>query len=532
MQISPFPDVNPFGSVAGKYLQGPANFSQLFNFLPDLAGLLQAVAAREKISGNNQILYEVLTEQLSDYFSSYPKVKENVESFLSPATLSITTGHQLSLLGGPAYLYYKISTVIALARQTSQLTGVKVVPVFWLASEDHDIEEIRGCKVKNKSFSWTGNWNGYAGVLPTDLLQDWIKETCKELSESQAPQFLIDRITKSYGPGKSLSTATRDFLMDVFGIYGLVIIDADCAKLKTLFTPLVIEELSQQKSETAMQDILSKWPEIWGMAKLEPQVKPRSINLFYLDNFERHRIVRDENGNFLAGNIALGNLEFVVNLAKSNPEKFSPNVVLRPLYQEILLPNIAYVGGPGEIHYWLELKPVFDSYKVFFPALLPRSSYMVLSNKQMEKWISLGLTLSEFNGSLANIQQKLLAQLDNSEIDWDLLQGRLAEIYDGLLNKMAEIDPTLKPVVSAELTKTIQGINHLKSKLNKSVKGKNEIVMRQSERIYGELFPTGQPQERVENGLGFEWSIGPEFIDSIVSRDVLPGDSVAYLINY
>ena len=532
MQISPFTGFKAFGSVAGKFLEQPAKYARLVSYLPDWQGLIQASRDREKRPNHNALLKEVFTEQLQSFFAKYSKVKENVEAFSSPSTLTITTGHQLVLAGGPAYLYYKIASVIALSRQLSVLTGNKVVPVFWLASEDHDIEEIKEGNIKGKSYRWDGNWEGYSGVVPTNLLQDWKSRLILELQQSGAPSYLTERIEKAYAPDSNLAEATTRFIMDVFGDSGLLVLNPDHPQLKSLFATGMQQELEHQSSMKSMLPVLEEWPEIWENPKLEPQVKPREINLFFLHEKKRLRIIRHEENYFSAGDLTLGNLSEVLNTLHTAPEKFSPNVVLRPLYQETILPNVAYVGGPGEIHYWLELKPVFDAFGVFYPVLLPRLSLVVLMEKHLEKWQNLGLALSDFKEDLSLIQKKQLEKMGDDPVDWEQIIGRMENEYHELRSKVGIIDPTLQPGVMAEMSKTLQGLQNVKGKLTKALKVKNETVLRQSEKIYAEVFPENTPQERIETGLGLEWQVGPGFIEKIVSGDVMPGDVNSYLLSY
>jgi bacillithiol synthase len=532
VQIGPFSSYKAFGSVAGKFLHEPSRYADLIAFLPDWEGLLEAVKSREKRTNHNELLHLVLTEQLQSYFTDYPLVKENVDAFKLPSTLCITTGHQLVLAGGPAYLYYKIATVIALAKQVTTLTGTKVVPVFWMASEDHDIDELRDGNIKNKAYRWEGNWDGYSGVLPTDLLQDWKTKTIQELSQAGAPLTITNRIENAYRPGISLAQATTNFIMDVFGKSGLLILNPDEHRLKSLFSRVLEEELINQTSSKSIQATIDKWPEIWGMPKLEPQVKPREINLFYLHQNKRSRIIKDNQENYSAGENNLGNRGDLLNILSTAPEKFSPNVILRPLYQETILPNIAYIGGPGEMHYWLELKPVFDAFDVFYPVLLPRMSYFALAEKQMQKWNSLGLVEEDFAEKIEVIQKKQVDRLGENSIHWDAIKIELISKYEHLKSEVGNIDATLQAVVSAEMSKSILGLENIRAKINKSLKLKNETVLRQSEKILSELFPEGIPQERIETGIGLEWQIGPDFINQICAREIIPGDASTYLISY
>lgn len=532
MQINPFPGFRAFGSVAGKFLENPAKYGQLISHLPDWQGLINSVREREKKPNHNALLYEVFSQQLQPYFSKFPQVKQHVEALLSPSTLTITTGHQLVLAGGPAYLYYKIATIIALSKQLSALTGNQIIPVFWLASEDHDIEELKEGTIKGRSYRWEGSWDGYSGVLPTNLLQEWKNHLIQQLSLDGAPKHLLERIENAYAPGLTLAEASTRFVMDVFGEHGLLVLNPDHPSLKALLKKVIQQELEQELSIKSMTRLLENWPDIWENPKLEPQVKPREINLFFLHEQKRKRIIRNEDGLFMAGEMVLGDLKAVLNILEISPEKFSPNVVLRPLYQECILPNVAYVGGPGELHYWLELKPVFEAMDVYFPVILPRMSLIALSEKHLLKWKALGLELNDFADNIDQIKRKQLDLMGDDPVAWEAINARLFSEYEELKEKVGLIDATLQPGVMAELNKTLQGLQNIKGKLTKALKLKNETVLRQSEKIYAEVFPSGLPQERIETGLALEWQLGPDFIKTISSRAVLPGDPNTYLLQY
>ena len=306
------------------------------------------------------------------------KTSQNIQSLLQENTFTITTGHQLNLFTGPLYFLYKIISTINLTEQLKQeFPKENFVPIYWMASEDHDFEEIHYFNFKEKKVTWNRNDFGAVGRLFTQNLEFVFDEFSKLLGDSTNAKKLKKLFSDAYLEHKNLTDATRFLANELFGEYGLVILDGDDADLKRQFLPYVKDELFKN---TSFNEVSKTIEELKKHYKI--QVNPREINLFYLTDELRERIIFKD-GIFKINNtdidFTLEELEYELKL---HPERFSPNVIMRPLYQEVILPNICYIGGGGELAYWLELKQYFEKVEVPFPILLLRNSALLISVKQ------------------------------------------------------------------------------------------------------------------------------------------------------
>src|SRR5690606_19527220 len=237
--------------------------------------------------------------------------------------------------------------------------------------EDHDFEEINYFNFKGKKFRWNKESAGPVGRLSTQGLQDFFEIYSLELGSSTNAGTLKKLFEDAYLKHNNLADATRFLANSLFGKYGLIILDADDADLKRAFIPYIKEELQNQTSFKAVEKTIENFKDY------PIQVNPREINLFYIEDNLRERIIFENDKYYVNNTKTSFCKEEILNLVETNPEKFSPNVILRPLYQEVILPNLCYIGGGGEIAYWLQLKSFFDKIKITFPILLIRNSVLI-----------------------------------------------------------------------------------------------------------------------------------------------------------
>jgi len=308
--------------------------------------------------------------------------RQNIELLHHENTFTITTSHQLNLFTGPLYFLYKIISVINL---TNELKAAypenNFVPVYWMATEDHDFDEINYFNFKGKKVQWSRQASGAVGRLNTEDLDKVLDVFTANLGFGANSNGIKKLFKCAYLDHKNLADATRFLANELFGIYGLVIVDADDRDLKSLFAPYVKKELTEQTSFTKVSETNEKINSLG----FNVQVNPREINLFYLKEDLRERIV-EQNGTYFVNDtdISFTKSELLAELEK-HPERFSPNVIMRPLYQEVILPNLCYIGGGGELAYWFQLKSYFKAVNVPFPMLLLRNSVLVKTAKQSEK---------------------------------------------------------------------------------------------------------------------------------------------------
>src|SRR5690554_2848459 len=295
-----------------------------------------------------------------------------------------------------------------------------------MATEDHDFEEINFFNFNRIKFQWNKK-----ASFPTRRSSDLGLQTIYEKFKQHLPlgtnaKQLADLFEKAYLKHDNLADATRYLANELFGSYGLVIVDDDDKKLKKQFIPHIKEELLHQSSVKAVE---KSYPVLKDYLI---QVNPREINLFYIENGLRERIALEEN----KYKVLNTDLEFtqdeILKLVDTNPEKFSPNVILRPLYQEVILPNLCYIGGGGELAYWLELKEVFTLHKVPFPMLLLRNSVLLATEKQNTKREKLKLTWEELFLKTEVFTQKKTHDLSDKAFDFEQQKNFLKEQFNAL----------------------------------------------------------------------------------------------------
>ena len=376
-----YQDSGYFTPITVDYLNQKSELQSLYHRFPTVENFEKQFQEKQTqfTISSREVLVSALKKQYESVAIS-EATKHNISSLLEFNTFTITTGHQLNLFTGPLYFLYKIISVINLTKTLqSKYPDQNFVPVYWMATEDHDFEEINYFNFKGKKIRWNKASSGPVGRLSTKDLEAVFEVFEKEIGTSQNANYIKQLFEDSYLKHETLAAATRFLANELFGEYGLVILDGDDADLKREFIPFIKEELLFQKSH---QEVIAT---IETMKSYEIQVNPREINLFYIEDNLRERIIF-ENNNYKVNNTSLHfSKEELLALVEKSPEKFSPNVILRPLYQEVILPNLCYIGGGGELAYWFELKSYFDSVGVVFPILLLRNSVLLTTEKQATK---------------------------------------------------------------------------------------------------------------------------------------------------
>jgi len=380
-----------------------------------------------------------------------------------------------------------------------------------MATEDHDFEEINYFNFKGKKFRWNKESSGPVGRLSTKGLKDFYKIYEQELGSSTNAETLKKMFQQAYLENDNLADATRFLANALFGEYGLVIIDADNKNLKRSFIPFAKEELLQQ---TAFKRVSETTTQLKGYTV---QVNPREINLFYIEDKLRERIVY-ENGKFIINNTQISFSEDeILKELETNPEKFSPNVILRPLYQEVILPNLCYIGGGGEIAYWLELKSFFDAVNVTFPILLLRNSALLATEKQLKKTNKLDLSWDELFSKQIELVNKKTAELSEFQIDLIELKEQLNKQFASLYEITKKTDPSFAGAVKAQETKQIKGLEKLEKRLLKAQKIKLKDVLERITELQNELFPNQSLQERQANFSEFYLENGEHLIPELMT---------------
>ncbi|MBX9853321.1 MAG: bacillithiol biosynthesis cysteine-adding enzyme BshC [Cytophagaceae bacterium] len=484
-----YKNTNSFPSLLLDYLSQKSDLKEFYDLFPQIENFPKKIAALNFDNAKRNVLHTTLNQQYSG-FDLKVKVKENISLVTQPHTFTITTGHQLNLFTGPLYFIYKIITVINACKVLKEkYPRYNFVPVYWMASEDHDFQEINHFNLFNKKYTWETDQQGAVGRFSTAGLEKIFEETPEEL-----PLF-----KKAYLGQKNLSAATRYLVNELFGEDGLIILDADDRALKSQFADIVKDELLNQVAHKKITETAKK---LEGKG-YDAQINPREINLFYLDKNSRERIVANGGEYKLSGSEVEFSEKELLHLIDTSPEIFSPNVALRPLYQQAILPNIAYCGGPAEINYWLQLKTTFDHYKIPFPILLPRVSALVVSRNIFDKINKLNISLEDLFLKEELIKDKLISSVSGEIYRLEEEEIRLKEIFDQIRDKAKSIDASLEGFIEGEKQRLVKQLEGVEKKLKKASEAKNEVLISQASGIKAKLFPNGNLQERTDNFLNF-----------------------------
>ena len=506
-----------FTKLMVDYLDEKMELNKLYHRFPKLENFKAQVEEKgknfnTKDNHNRQILVSELEKQYTNSMIS-DLTKGNIQSLLNPNTFTITTGHQLNLFTGPLYFLYKIVSTINLCKQLkSEYSQFNFVPIYWMATEDHDFEEINYFDFKHKKILWKAESFGPVGRLSTNGLEDVLELFAAELGAGANADYLKNLFQKSYLQHDNLADATRYLANELFGKEGLVILDADNQELKKLFIPYAKEELLHQTSfrkVTETNKLLTAY---------NVQVNPREINLFYIEDTLRERILF-EDGKYKINNtkIAFSEVE-ILELLESNPEKFSPNVILRPLFQEVILPNLCYIGGGAEIAYWLELKSNFDVNKITFPILLLRNSVLLATQKQSNKADNLNLTWSDLFSNQQELFIRKTKEYSSFTIDFTEQKAHLKKQFEALYKIAEQTDKSFFGAVNAQEKKQIKGIENLERRLLKAEKSVHADKLERILLLQNELFPNHILQERKANFSEFYLEFGSELIHKIVNK--------------
>jgi bacillithiol biosynthesis cysteine-adding enzyme BshC len=517
-----YKDTGYFSQTVIDYLDNAPELRSFYSYRPDMKGFAE-LFNNKKVIANRELLAEVLHNQyFKKHESSSPTqieleaadyIRKKIDLLKSPDTFTVTTGHQLNIFTGPLYFIYKIVTAIKLCRQLKNSFPDKdFVPVYWMASEDHDFAEINYTNIGGKKVHWWYEASGATGRINPDTMRQALNQYKGVLGIDGYADELGEMVETAYTKFDKLADATRYLANALFGRYGLVIIDADDHRLKEQFAPVIERDIIEQNSYrniVAVNEQLQK-------LGVHIQVNPREINFFYLKDNLRERLVF-ENDRYAVMNTDISfSKEELQQEIKTAPERYSPNVVMRPLYQEYILPNIAYVGGGAELVYWLELKSNFDFYKVDFPILILRNSGLVIKKETAAKIKSMELSPADIFKSADEIKNNWVKQHSSHDLSLTEEWREFEHIFEKIKLRAHKIDRTLEPSAAAVQARLKHAIDNLEKKLVKSEKRNYRTRLEQIEHIKADIFPNNSLQERSENfGLSYvKW--GHLFIDELI----------------
>jgi len=519
-----------FSSLMIDYKNRESKLESFYNRFPTLDNFEKQI--EEKKSNFSKENREVLVKALKRQYEKEDltvKVNQNLESLAQENTYTITTGHQLNVFTGPLYFWYKIINVIKLCDQLRlRYPNSKFVPIYWMASEDHDFDEIHYFNFRGRKLSWNHNQGPAVGHLNLNGFDELFKEFDDLLGKGANADELRRLFKESYFDRENLSAATHHLVHELFKDKGLLIVDGDDRELKQLFSPVMRDDLVKHH---AFQEVNASIDKLKKGYKI--QVNPREINLFYLQDNNRSRIVKIDSGYELADSSKFFTQEELLAELESKPERFSPNVVLRPLYQETILPNLAYIGGGGEIAYWFELKGMFDLYKVSFPMLLLRNSLLILNEKQIKKAEHLDLDPKCLLRKKENLIDIMLPKY--SSLNWDFSKKIkfLEDQFQELFAIANQTDKSFMGAVAAQQKKQINGLKNLEKRLKVAEKRRLYDKITRLESLHEQVSPNNSLEERQRNFAIYYEQYGPLLYDAIYEHlDPLAMDLTILIFEY
>jgi len=458
------------------------------------------------------IISKAFTDQLSNLQLS-TKQRGNIESLKLINTFTITTGHQLNLFSGPAFFVYKIfQTIKTCTNLKEKFPDYNFVPVYWMASEDHDFAEINHFKTENNYYEINEKSGGAVGRIKINDTF-FISEFEKEFKDSIFGTELILMLKEAYKAGNTLTEAIRILVNRLFSDFGLLILDGDSKELKNQVKEIFKDELlnfSLNKTSKEKVDFLTnKYGKV--------QVNPREINLFYLSE-TRDRINFDGENYVIVDTDKKFTKEEILSELENFPERFSPNALMRPVYQEKVLPNLAYIGGNAEIMYWLELKDYFSKINIPFPILVPRNSMLFIKEKTLGKIEKLDLKIEDFFQNFTKITNTKI--LDNNSV-LESLESQENVILNNFseLKSLAETtEKSFGNMVKAEEVRQLKSFKRLKKRLLHAEKIKQNELLERLETLFLDIHPAKTWQERIFNFSVFFADYGYEWLETIVEE--------------
>ncbi|PHI21842.1 bacillithiol biosynthesis cysteine-adding enzyme BshC [Lewinellaceae bacterium SD302] len=461
---------------------------------------------------------QLLVGELRKQYDQLPQVEavdQQLKRLEQDDTFTVITAHQPSLFTGPLYFIYKICSVINLSRQLNEAyPDQHVVPVFITGGEDHDFEEIQYANLFGNKLIWENEEAGAVGAMSTATLTKVLDELKDILGDREAAASIYARIEKAFTSHDKYGPATVALVHDLFGAQGLVVADMARPAYKRAFLPIMRQEIFEQSSQPLVEKTQAALTE----AGFSAQAHAREINFFYLREGLRERIVL-ENDRYKVLNTAydFSRDELEAEL-ETHPEFFSPNVVMRPLFQEKIFPNLAYIGGGGELAYWLERKEQFAAFGLNFPMLIRRNSVLWVDKGNQKKLAKAGVTIDELFGDVELLIRDYVEKNSENELSLESELEQFEAVFQSIASKAEEIDPNLKKAVLAEHARQAKSIENLEGRIRRTEKQRFDTTINQIRGLKDKLFPGNGLQERTDNFLNIYVQEGESMFEVLIEN--------------
>lgn len=519
----PLADTRAFSPMMLDYVGRAAHLRPFITDFPSVDAVKQQLLRKQFPPSNRQVLVEVLRAQYEG-FNTSEQVQQNLENLQHENTFTVCTAHQPSVFTGHLYFIYKTLHAIRLSQELNEaLAPARFVPVFYVGSEDNDLDEIGELNVGGERWQWQTQQRGACGRMRTTEMEPLLKAVQAVLNEQVPGEKALKQLfARAYNGEHTLAEATRRVLNDLFGHLGLLVLDADEARLKRQFVPVMKDELLQQMSFPMVNQSIAELSKHY-----KTQASPRELNLFYLYDQLRERIEKQDQGwKVVHTDLVFSEEELLAEL-EAHPERFSPNVILRPLYQESILPNVLFVGGGGEMAYWMQLKRLFDHRGIAFPLLQLRQSFLWIAPRTGQVMKKNGISLQDVFLS-PDEYLKLHIQEDSRLLELETLEGELAEVLSRISELSVDISPNLHRSTEAHHTHLRKVQQRVRQKFMSHLRRKETDRLNAFLSVKQHLFPEGTLQERHENLVMLVKSMGADWLTILLQG--MPGFAQDFVV--
>jgi len=519
----PYSATGVFSTLVNDYISGNGTARDYVPYTPNLEGIKKAIQERKFSAIQRQTLVSVLENQYQvlgtikeeKNTAAFEKVQANIGLLKNDNCFAVTTAHQPNLFTGPLYFFYKIIHVIKLAAELkAQFPENDFVPVYYMGSEDADLAEVGSYCIDGAKHQWKTKQTGAIGrMLVDDHLLQLLQNLEGYWTVKPDGKEALAIIKAAYKKGNTINEATLQMVHLFFGQYGLVVVQPDDAKLKSLFVEVMQKELTTNFSHTAIQPTLKSLS-----ADYHVQSEGRDINLFYLKDEYRNRIQKTgELFSVVDTNIQFTQAEIIQEL-QAHPDWFSPNVILRGAYQETIIPSVVFVGGGGELAYWMELKNVFEQSGVNYPVIILRNSFLFINDKQAKQWASLGFNSESLFNSIPDLELAFVKKQSVENLVLTEHIASLTDLYKVIQQDVIKIDSSLGDHALNLSVQAQKKLALLEKKMIRAEKRKQHTSLARIHSIKSELFPDNNLQERVENFSNWVGDFGWSWVEAILNN--------------
>lgn len=515
-QYIPYSQTGKFTKIVLDYVDQAAELNEFYEHPVSLEGIKSAISQRKKFGTNRSVLVEHLNFQYQN-IKDNNKVQSNISALLNENTFTVCTAHQPNIFTGHLYFIYKIMHIIKLSDTLQkQLPEYNFIPVFFVGSEDADLEELNHIVIDGKRYEWQTKQTGAVGRMKIDDdLVKLIEQISGRLSVEKYGDEIIGLLKRCYQKNTSIEEATFLFVHELFKEYGLIVLLPDNASLKKEMLSIFEDDIFNNTPSGIVARSSERLAE-----KYKAQAYPREINLFYLKDNLRNRIVAAGDHFRVHDTDIVFSKEEIKNELGLYPERFSPNVILRGMFQEIILPDVAWIGGGGELAYWLQLKDLFDNYEVPFPVLVVRNSFLIIEKKYGDYLQKSGFQVPDLFKGETVLFNEIIHKESGSVLQLNNEKQQFREIYEKIKALVKKIDTTLEQHTAALETKQLNAISGLEKKMLRAEKNKFTTQKNQLSKLFSVLFPGGGLQERTDNFMFFYAKWGSGFFKTIYEESL------------